>query len=1358
MTPLDDKTIMSQGFAVDGVHLVEASAGTGKTYCIQSIFLRLVLVEGTHVRNILVVTFTEAATKELRERLRSVLEKARRYLENGEEDAAGADSGRLKLAVECARAKGASDSVLVARVKLALLDFDEAGISTIHGFCNRVLNRYAFECGTRFDSVLTTDSAAYVDDLSMDLWRRKTLGGTLECAVMGGYGSFRDLAANCLRKRNAPTLPAATVAAGSREEVKRQCRVIADRWARDKNAIKTDLREALTAGFLNKSICNELPADLTSALAPLLKGGTGEAAYHGFIVQAERFESVRMKPDKRYEYCRLQSSARAFARLCEEAKEKVKGVKVSAGRWKYPAGQDRVRADWEAFIGRLKGGFDAARDNIESLPDWFFDGKVRKTAMLASLKDMDSDPNTLKTVFTLFAKYTTSDPRRAVKWTPAEGTASMMAECDKLNALKEEYCANLKGQWADEIRAAYVTVKEKEGLVSYDDMLLDLHAALQDGNTGDALAGRLREEYRAALIDEFQDTDPVQYGIFRKVFMNDAGLPVYLVGDPKQAIYSFRGGDIYTYYAATGVPGLKSHTLSRNYRSEKNLIEGVNTVFKDSAGSRAFIHEKIRYAGNLDAEGKGDGGTLKAGGRRDETPFRIWYYRDIARLGAATGGDRSNFILHVYEAVAEEISSILMDPALRLGERSVRCSDMAVLVKTHKEAKAVKKALSRRKIPAVLQKTGNVFESDTAGDMLLLIKAMAEGGNARSVIPALTAFFFNFTDAEILGLQNFGSIPGRAAGNVCGTLDRLVEEFRLAHAIWMKRSFIEAFNHVCLACTFRENMLKSAAADRDAEREITNMLQLAELLHRASVEGHLNINSTVKWFVGQMTEAGRGDADVNEMRLERDSDAVKIMTIFKSKGLQFPIVFVPTMWRNRSGRGGSVEYHDADNTLVLDLCPSDDTKRKAAGEKMEEEIRNLYVAATRAVNRTYLVWFDIAVSDPKDGEAPEKDKAHSAATAHVLDECNLRVSDTVRAAVGRKRAAEPADVADFDMADPTRPGVKISVKSLRRPSETPYVGPLQVGAGAGLVAPVMPAVDKAHGHTSFTDIAPPHRRRVPVEAEVSPKDHDSGDDEVDHEEERSSSALTIFSFTGGEKTGSCWHSILEDIAFDADDRALEDMVKEKLAAYGIIKGKDDEEDAARARLVKAMVGTVLQADLGGGVRLKDVGKADRVSEMQFDFALKDGDVNTGRIRDIIGDHWRNDPVKSAFVGRLDTWNKTVPRGFLTGSIDLVFRHGRKYYIADWKSNRLDGTPAGFNAEGMAAEMAENAYFLQYLVYTVALDKYLKGCLKDYNYEQHFGGVFYLFLRGVTRDGRRGVYHDRPEKKLVDELRGILGGG
>ena len=897
-----------------------------------------------------------------------------------------------------------------------------------------------------------------------------------------------------------------------------------------------------------------------------------------------------------------------------------------------------------------------------------------------------------------------------------------------------------------EARNAPAARQAREEL-DFSDILLGMRDALRDGDAGEAFARTLREEYKAALIDEFQDTDPVQYEIFQRIFFpaGRAGAetvkpPVFFVGDPKQAIYAFRGGDIYAYRRAATARGMeadeRNHVLSANFRSTAGVVGAVNGLFRDPGpGQFTFGDPTIPYPGTLEArsgkpafEGDPDGAAVR---------FVVPAPRAIGNQG------------ELFALCTGRIAALLSDdrPILALAEgepkRRVLPKDVAVLVSTNDDGREIRDGLGRLGVPAVLRADETVFASDERKELSFLLAAMAEPGDAKLVRTALLTPFFFLPPAAVQDLSADRAVPVPAGafpflgGAGEASMPDFLQLFRELEARWAGHGFLAAFDLLEERVAFRARL----AARPEGERKLTNLLHLAELLQGAAASVGTAPAAQRDWFAG---EAAAALGDEKELRLETEADAVQILTIHKSKGLEFPVVVLPDAWRSghvsdpfffhRQPADASPPPGETEPRWTL--CASVDQgqldKGRAEDEEQQETMRRLYVAMTRA--------------------------SHYCLAFAVGGRMRTKPSEPFMTILGRARAGVPG------VAVETVDAVDAAVAYAPPPSgDAPLVD----------APPPLPPIPPPLGRGSFTRLAPEGHGGPPPD-ERGAADYDGGDSkDYDEGEEAGDDAPApaagepgnpIFGFPAGKVAGLCWHATLQTVPFDADDAAVEAVARDRLAEWRLVDGRSADRDAARlsatVRMVRRTLDLPMSAPDGTAFRLRDVPGADRLAEWNFDFSSRTAGRTTSGIVDVLRKHWGGEPDGSPhrlFLEAAAGWDNPIPKGFFDGDVDLLFRHGGYHYVVDWKSNVLGGTPESFDAAGLAREMAAKFYFFQYLLYAVAVHRFLGETVPGYDWGRNFGGIRYVFLRGVATDrGDAAVFADRPSLPLLEDLAAVLG--
>ncbi|MBN2281658.1 MAG: exodeoxyribonuclease V subunit beta [Candidatus Marinimicrobia bacterium] len=804
------------------------------------------------------------------------------------------------------------------------------------------------------------------------------------------------------------------------------------------------------------------------------------------------------------------------------------------------------------------------------------------------------------------------------------------------------------------------------------------------------LVNNISKNYQAVLIDEFQDTDSLQYSIFHQLFIQKSK-PTFLIGDPKQAIYSFRGGDIYAYKSARDYVLSSSghfYTLPTNYRSTTMMVRALNDFFGDVSRKNKFLSDFIDFRkvdAKIDCRDHlaGQAGPL-------QKSLHIFYHPD-----SENNDQRDSFAIN---RTVFDILKLLSEPDYQIIEagtsRLISPRDIAILVNTHRQAEALLSPLKNVGIPAVIQTDGSVYDSEEAEAFFRLLKAIYEPGNLKALRGALTSFLFDVTAEELYQMHHENSAE----------MDRWLLFFRECQRKWMKGSFIEAFNYLMLETNLKPRLLSLENGDR----KITNLFHLQELIQQKEIDAALGLSGIVNWYGNQLNPDTREKKDDTELRLETDQEALKIMTIHKSKGLEFPIVFCPFLWSGKIDVSKKLflEYHNASHQKIIDLEKLE--THKAQQEILEEDIRLVYVALTRAKYATY-----ISVPSNKEANALHYFlfRQQEGQNPEILN--SLKMSTVIR------------DFSAYDNIAMTFCSDEPKVEGryqMRAPGPQKAVQKIQFEGN----------LSRQWQISSFSSLS---------KSNLSGPSHDLRDyDEVSRQPETDNSEeLNIFTFPAGTKTGNCWHEIFEEISFRDDGEKILEVAKAKLNRFGIVPDSSHRfQDYAY--ITRQMVENVLQCKISTkeDLQLIDIPREKRLSELEFFFTL--------------GDNVSQKELNTLLKNYNIVFDGPIPKGFMSGFIDLVFCREEKYYILDWKSNAIGPAAEDYILQNIEAEMEKHLYKLQYLVYSVALHRYLQVRLPDYDYGKHFGGVFYLFLRGVKKEiPESGVYFDLPDMSLITAL-------
>jgi len=1216
---------------LEGSNLIEASAGTGKTHNIVGLFVRLVVEQELSARDILVVTYTIAATEELRDRIRRRLVEMERALLNGKGDDPFADGLLRKI-----HTSGREDTVR-RLLKAAIRDFDEAAIFTIHSFCYRMLQEYAFESGALFDTELIPDEETIKREFAQDFWRRHFYEAPLEFVA---YSLERhvdpDYYLNLLQKAlYGPTVslipeitpPSMDRISGEICLYRSLCNDLRRLWDTEKETIAERLRQpGLNGKIYGRNV------------GPLL-----EALEEFFIREEPSFPLMK-----------------GF--------EKITTKKIRAS---------------------LNKGYEAPEHPFFHLAGRFFD------------------------------------------------------QAEMLGGLFEDHLLYLRAEIIRQAQTELSVRKQKRNVLAYDDLLNRLYAALQ-ADRGRELAGKIRNRFKAVLIDEFQDTDPVQYAIFKSLFLvkdPDRQCPFFVIGDPKQAIYAFRGADIFAYIEA-GRAMDRIYTLKDNWRSEPGLLKAVNTLF--GAAEKPFLYDGIQYQPIVAAD-KPSREFLVIDGR-NEASFHWWLIpeentepqdNDLAYDTVHNRGlSKTALYPRVAGAVASEVARLIrlgFEGRAQIGRKPLQAEDIAILVRTNREADIMRNALVQWNIPHVVSSRESVFDSPEAEDIRRILLAVAEPKNQALIRAALV------TDIMGRSGDDLQSLSQNEAG-----WEEILFRFHTYHTLWLSRGFIRMFR------SFLENehIPSGILTLTGGERRLTNLLHIGELLHQAASVEHLAMHDLIKWLSDRIgTEEAQPEE--YELRLERDEKAVKVVTIHKSKGLEYPIVICPFFWGNSEQRKkrDHVLYHDPEkfHAPVLDLGSAgfEDHCRRYDEECLAEDIRLLYVALTRAKHRTCYVWGRI------------RNAPYSAAAYLFHQGPDPKGTDIAQAARDRYRTLSRDDfLRDLETFAAASEDT-ICIAPLPAPEEKPYCS--ATSSEALQCRKFKGKIDSTWRVTSYTSLTAGRFGNgdmadddLPLPWEMKP----APEEETEERIAAGPAFQDMFGFPGGTQAGIFLHDILEKIDYQDNDREeTRNFVSKKLAQYGY--------DARWLPVVLGMVEKVTTTPLPVSpgedrfLTLSAIPNQNRRNEVAFYFPLRR--ISPDDLARIFrkGASMPDSRLSCAPGLRcMERLHFSPLEGYMKGFIDLIFRFENRFYLVDWKSNHLGNQIRNYGQSELFKVMDEGEYFIQYHLYALALHQYLALRVPGYRYEEHFGGVYYLFLRGMdpARGISTGIFHDRPPLALLEMMR------
>jgi len=1192
MKPLDPFDI-----DLEKTTLIEASAGTGKTYTITTLYCRLV-AKGYPVESILVVTFTEAAASELKLRIRARIFNTFTQLSeqssNIEDDLVRFLSSHEKL------------SLILQRLQHALNCFDQASVMTIHSFCFKVLKENAFESRSLFDIELVPDRSLFLRQVSFDFFMTHV---------------------NNLDK--------------------------------------------LFLSYLSKL-----------QITP--------QNFNGSFGQIVSRKDLICKP-----------SDLKFEDIFEEYRETTKKI------------QDILLTQDNEINELIQNhkGIEKRSYSKKNVPAWLkascikLDQQGRDTFFEMTEK---GDP---------LYKFTKTRLGLKTKSQHALPDHKFFDLCEQLLVFYEKFEANLislKIRFLSFFNTELEKQKKADGICFFDDLVNDLAAALENKDAQN-LQTAVRQTYKACLIDEFQDTDPKQYDIFSKLFSSQ-NIPFFMIGDPKQAIYAFRGGDIFAYLKASFESDQK-FTLEKNYRSAPLLVKGINQLFSSTVNP--FLYEPIEFLKVFTPKTATNTLVEK---EQNIAPLQFCFIQRDGQVPDRSNLDRSNLDRQILDRqgfiskdtaskmipdiVAKDIISLLQSEKMLIskenninGSQKISPADIAVLVRTNQQAELIQNALSNLNIPSYLSKTGSVFDSDEAIDLHDILWAVYNPDNKGYIKAALCTSVFNYSSDMMIEFDEQEEL-----------FFKWQNQFATYKEIWDSRGFVS----MIMALFHSEQAFLKENLSL-CERGLTNFYHLIELISQACLKQQLSPYYLMKWYARQLFKDLR-DEFSDELRLESDKKAIAIVTIHKSKGLEYPIVYLLYLWEGvRKPSDPNILFHDPDkdHRLTLDLGSKDLENSKIYFQKEEaaEQRRLLYVALTRASSMCKIFWGGFKSVETsalgsmlhqggcKDDESMINDLKNLIALADKSILLQLYLYEA------------PERFVDTTDLQQTMLSAKETTQKIKASWKMSSFSALTLSLHAKIL-------------------------QSQEEPEADGPDKDGPD-----------TIITLADFPKGAGSGDFFHSIFETLDFTGNSKEILKLVQSKFDMFGFI---DPDLIQMGETCVKEVLATTLISDTSVGTSgfcLKDIKSYQRFNEMEFLFSAQSFNMRSVQKVFEQSDHKF---IKSGYVKKLSQLSAQSFKGFIKGFIDLIIQHEGKWYIIDYKSNYLGDTYDKYSQKAMFDAMSDHHYFLQYHIYVVALHRYLGLRLKNYDYDTHFGGVFYLFIRGMHPKfgSRYGVFYDRPTKESI----------
>ncbi|MGC6408735.1 exodeoxyribonuclease V subunit beta [Bisgaard Taxon 45] len=1211
------------------VCLIEASAGTGKTYTIGSLYLRLLLQAGENgfsqpltVEQILVVTFTEAATEELKGRIRERIHQAKKALLAYQEKGEVALLQSEPLLLHCIDSISAIQ-LAIQRLNIAEQTMDLAAIYTIHGFCRRMLMQYAFHSQIHFNLTLNTDETLLLERLFKAFWREH-----FYCQPF--------LIANYIHQ----TL-------GSPHAV----------FAKLRQYIAQDLRsDPAYQDWLAMSLQDFLQQHI--------------------VPQQQRIHTLKQQ------WLAQEAEIQALV-LAELDKTYAKGEKKRLKRTTFK--KPNV-LNW-----------------FNAIHDW------ASSPLVEGLNDK-------------LSKYFSQHALNGYAEDGAEPLChAIFALVDEANAQQDRqpfYAKLLHYYYLRGVQQALIEYKAQHTEKNFDDLLRLLREALYSAQ-GEELAQFIRVQYPFAMIDEFQDTDAQQYQIFAKIYLHQDATETgfIMIGDPKQAIYKFRGADIFTYFQAAEQADAR-FTLGTNWRSAQRLVKAINGLFQFEQGV-PFLYPQIQF---LPVAACPDKPKFLLNGQ-EEPAFRC-YVGDVGEVKKSTGNltttQKQTLASICAQSIQYWLQSAVQDQAIFYDDqatneqerrRPLRAEKIAVLVKDWKEASLVSEALQQLGIASVyLSDKSNVFDCHEAKELVMILTACLQPFSERNILNAIATRIFGLTTREISEIKQDEQ-----------RWTQVVERFVNYQRIWQWQGILVMLHRLFLD----ENIMEKLLSQLGGERKTTDLLHLAELLQEASTLND-SAASLLRWFEKQIQGENRQDGQ--QIRLESERQLVKIVTIHKSKGLEYDLVWLPFIAdAPKENKAVLDTYYDHDRQQILwDLEATHQDAMQQ--EQRAEAMRLFYVALTRAKYQVAMALPEFFVSDWN-------------CLQYALTQGEMRQAD-VRSALNafQQRIADPEvkiQVDEFDAIPRHESALML---------ETTSNAPLQCAEFQG-------NIERNWQVTSFSAISALHEKNKQLQTQgyldntsdlsllLDHKDYDvvlDFDTTVAPVAEIAGYAkgYTPFDFPAGTMVGKVLHRYFEKYPLN---QAVDSMAVAQMCQTLQLEEVWHEP-------LQSWLTTILHTPLLSDktLSLSDLSAKDCIKEMAFYLKFKH-EFQAHKFNQLLQKyHFISAPLQ------LQTIKQGIA-GLLRGFIDLVFRHNGQYYLVDYKSNKLGTNPSDYAPENLQNVMLAQHYDWQYLFYTLALHRYLKQRDPHYTYATHFGGVIYTFLRGMNGIDQQGIYFQKPDANLIQEL-------
>lgn len=1398
------KQLSLASFDLDKSSMIEASAGTGKTFTISNLVVRL-LIEGIKkgnssepldIENILIVTFTNAAASDLRARVLQKIHECRisfDQIKNGDKTIEELEKTFKEVAIHCFEkySHNTIDGISIDNIKnvasvfsrlltRAERNIDRASISTIHSFCNKALNQiYSFEAGRAFNVNLTQDISLEQKEAKLTVWRS---------LFYNDNGFDRDLLLNLL-------------------------------------------------GFTDPE--NDTLKKAVKALEKVRLIDPDEG-YYGFSVKSyyeEGVKKLQKTPDDRIRYL-LDEYVKSVFQLTQylEPLKEYKGQLISTSS----AGEIAHGALYELSSGQLAGSapYWAKKTGLiflEAVDSFIKEDSIDINNFISKLENIDAE--TLSKILNQdnshFVKvnkgseFANQQQLETFEYSAKEFARAYLDVLRTVDTIKNE----LKISVAIKVILKIDELCERDNVISNDEVLRQLAVALnnKDESRGDVLASLLRKRYPVAMIDEFQDTDPVQFAIFSKLYLDqdviDESAHCYLIGDPKQSIYAFRGTDINSYNKAKELILENKgnvYTLNTNFRSCQKIIEGVNEIFEEYEDPKNQESAEDSSANKENIESQNSADSLPE--KKDHTAYQYvehpfdyyknseekhldskiqfervncsdkpnsvrFYFKDdsskeipicnyIREVSFADSQEKpkaNDYYGEIAKFVALDVKRCLLEGKIfeKGEERDVKPSDITILVNDAKENRFIQDALKNLSIQSVYfsdresvlnsEKNDKITASEEATNIIYLMEAMCDNTNSPKVNRLLGSSLLRLSSEKFLD-----SIKS-------DKLDTEITLLRACRESWEKYGFITAFSQYI----YQHDLLCTILETDGGERSLSNYFQIAEIVQSVNSKV-VGSNAQLLWFKELvLNNKGELSEDITKKHLESEQSLVKVMTIHKSKGLEFPIVFTPyeSGFMALKSKDSAV-YYDPDSKKVSYALDRDNKiKGKSVKDLVEvaalqEQERLLYVALTRAKLANFISLPSCISLNGKTYQSPLK-KLISIVSKD--DSADSKGKPSKRATKKSKDKEVGIDTTkDVVVNDPP----KTQLKAVENPDLFKKLETVELDECVELQNSISQegevssldkgSVDNSFTVTSYSAITSGAHNDMFAssvdEKETSVEDGDS-DDSKDKD-------LINFNFAKGSTAGSFLHKIMEivlakDDVDKTDKDSLYNFVNSQLKYdfYHLVSKSGDDEDAKNEKIValSSWLYDILNANLlpkakdGDQVKLSNLKALDCARELDYFLPCKDFKVRV--LNGICHDFYESEvkAFEMLSVPELPDLKKSNFKGYMNGSLDLVAKFdtetGPKFYMIDYKSNYLGNSFSQYTQQKILKSIFESRYDVQILFYSLALYRFLKTTLPNFSYEKDFGGVMYLYLRGMNSFDTKspGQFYVKPSEALIDRL-------